>query len=71
MQIFWGANSVDKLEKSALLRFEIIFDYQKIYAIIYDCSFLADIDIFEARQKSWVGATSQTPLSPRFGMVSL
>ncbi len=31
------------LEKSALLRFEIIFDYQKIYAIIYDCSFIAAI----------------------------
>jgi len=43
------------LEISAILGFENIFDYQKIYAIIYDCPFIAVIHTYEVSLKLWIG----------------
>ena len=43
MQFFGGANLVDTLEISQLFWVEDIFVSQKIYAIVYDCSFIAGI----------------------------
>jgi hypothetical protein len=43
LRFYRTANSLYKLEKSTIMGLEKIYDYQKIYAIIRNCTFIAVI----------------------------
>ena len=53
-QVFEHVNIDDTLERSSILSFENILDYQKIYAITCDCPFIAEI---HHSAKVWVSYT--------------